>query len=280
MSKQRSPILPLNLIRLGSIKMVNTSFIDLSICIENGVKSDPDRYLPRIEYVNHDDSSDDLVDFFPGISPEDMPNGEAWALENISLTTHNGTHLDAPYHYGSKMLDGSPTMTIDEVPLHWCFRPGVKLDFTSKSDGYVVTAADIQEELDRIDHELSPLEIVLMNTSAGGLFGTDEYVNSGCGFGREATLHLLEKGVKITGTDAWSWDAPFIYTAKKYASSRDASIIWEGHKTGLEIQYCHLEKLHNLNLLPDKGFMVSCFPTKIKGGSAGWTRAVAIIDTI
>ena len=58
----------------------------------------------------------------------------------------------------------------------------------------------------------------------------------------------------------------------------DASLIWEGHKAGREIGYCHLEKLHNLESIPSKGFTISCFPVKIKGASAGWTRAVAIID--
>ena len=38
------------------------------------------------------------------------------------------------------------------------------------------------------------------------------------------------------------------------------------------------EKLHNLEVLPASGFIVSCFPHKIRGASAGWTRAVAIFD--
>ena len=42
--------------------------------------------------------------------------------------------------------------------------------------------------------------------------------------------------------------------------------------------YCHLEKLHNLESLPADGFMVACFPCKIRAASAGWTRAVAILD--
>ncbi len=42
--------------------------------------------------------------------------------------------------------------------------------------------------------------------------------------------------------------------------------------------YCHLEKLHNLEALPPTGFYISCFPHKIRGASAGWTRAVAIFD--
>jgi kynurenine formamidase len=91
-------------------------------------------------------------------------------------------------------------------------------------------------------------------------------------------MYLLERGVRLTGTDAWSWDAPFVYTAQKYAESKDASLIWEGHKAGRDIGYCHLEKLHNLEALPPTGFYISCFPHKIRGASAGWTRAVAIFD--
>jgi hypothetical protein len=51
-----------------------------------------------------------------------------------------------------------------------------------------------------------------------------------------------------------------------------------GTKAGREIGYCHLEKLHNLEALPAHGFTISCFPVKIRGASAGWTRAVAILD--
>lgn len=118
----------------------------------------------------------------------------------------------------------------------------------------------------------------MINTRAGSRYGHDDYVASGCGMGREATLRLLEAGVRLTGTDGWSWDAPFGETAKAFAESGNAGLIWEGHKAGLEIGYCHLEKLHNLEALPPTGFMVSCFPFKIRGASAGWTRAVAIFD--
>jgi kynurenine formamidase len=69
-----------------------------------------------------------------------------------------------------------------------------------------------------------------------------------------------------------------VHTAKKYGETHDASLIWEGHKAGRDIGYCHLEKLHNLEALPASGFFISCFPHKIRGASAGWTRAVAIFD--
>jgi kynurenine formamidase len=119
---------------------------------------------------------------------------------------------------------------------------------------------------------------VLVNTAAGARYGQPDYVPTGCGMGREATLYLTSRGVKVTGTDAWSWDAPFVHTAKKYAETGNANLIWEGHKAGREIGYCHIEKLANLEALPANGFKVACFPVKIKGASAGWTRAVAILE--
>ena len=151
--------------------------------------------------------------------------------------------------------------------------------FVQGADGYVATAKDVQAELRRIGHTLSPLEIVVVNTSAGAKYGRQDYVTSGCGMGYEATMYLLERGVRLTGIDGWSWDAPFVHTAKKYAETKDASLIWEGHKAGRHIGYCHIEKLHNLEQLPPTGFTVSCFPVKIERASAGWTRAVAIIDS-
>ena len=55
------------------------------------------------------------------------------------------------------------------------------------------------------------------------------------------------------------------------------SLIWEGHRAGREIEYSQIEKLHNLESLPAKGFEISCFPVKVHRGSAGWTRAVALL---
>lgn len=252
--------------------------VDLSIYLENDVVSDPELFRPKIEYFDHRSSVNELTTFFPGLAGADLPDGEAWAIERIALNTHNGTHLDAPYHYASTMNRGERAITIDEVDLNWCFQPAVKLDFRHFDDGYVVTADDVRCELGRIGHSLSPLEIVLVNTSAGVRYGGEDYVAAGCGMGYAATMCLLDQGVRLTGTDGWSWDAPFVHTKERYDQSRDASLIWEGHKAGREIGYCHLEKLHNLEQLPATGFKVACFPMKIRAASAGWTRAVAIFD--
>jgi kynurenine formamidase len=125
-------------------------------------------------------------------------------------------------------------------------------------------------------HLLKPLEIVVVNTRAGSRYGHNDFVNAGCGMGNEATMYLLERGVRLPGTDAWSWDASFSYTARKVAETGDKSLIWEGHKAARDIGNCHLGKLHNLESIPGDDFTISCFPHKVRGGSAGWTRAVAL----
>jgi kynurenine formamidase len=252
--------------------------IDISVALQGEIASDPPGLEPKIRYFHHKQTAKEVCRFFPGLTPEQIPDAEGWAIEHVQLTTHAGTHLDAPWHFASTMDGGKPALTIDEVPLDWCFQPGVKLDFRHLPDGYVATAADVEKELARIGHILQPLDIVVVNTAAGARYGQDDYLPTGCGMGREATLYLTSRGVKITGTDAWSWDAPFVHTARKFAEIKDPALVWEGHKASREIGYCHMEKLSNLDQLPASGFMISCFPVKIKAASAGWTRAVAIIE--
>jgi len=259
--------------------MAGRRFVDLSISIEGGLPSDPPAMIPSVQYITHEQGAAQMLEFFPGIKREQLPSGLGWALEVLTLTTHSGTHLDAPYHYHPTMDKGAPALTIDQIPLEWCFNRGVLLDFRHKADGEAITARDLEAELERVGHRLQPLDIVLIQTGADEAWGTPQYLVKGAGMTRESTLFLLEKGVKVVGIDAWSWDRPLPFLAKEFQETRDPRVIWEAHFAGIEIGYCHMEKMANLSSIGrNTGFTVACFPVKIKGASAAWVRPVAIVE--
>jgi hypothetical protein len=103
--------------------------VDISSVLDNETVLDHPFMRPKIEYRSNFENAPMLLESFPGLRQEDLPDGEGWAFEIAQLTTHNGTHMDAPMHFHSKSIDGTRMMSIDEVPLEWFFRPAVKLDF-------------------------------------------------------------------------------------------------------------------------------------------------------
>ncbi|MCG8337250.1 MAG: cyclase family protein [Proteobacteria bacterium] len=254
--------------------------VDLSISLESGLPSDPPSMIPAIEYTDHELGAEQMLEFFPGIKKDQLPKSLGWALETLTLTSHSGTHLDAPYHYHPTMDNGKRALTIDQIPLEWCFQDGVVLDFSAKADGERITAADVKSELERIGYRIKPLDIVLIHVGADKFWGKPEYLVKGAGMTRESTLYLMEQGVKVVGIDAWSWDRPLPFIAKEFQTNGDPSIVWEAHFAGIEKGYCHMEKMCNLDKIPKPfGFKVACFPIKIKAASAGWVRPVAIVES-
>jgi kynurenine formamidase len=261
-------------------------YIDLSVAIENDIPSDPPSLRPDITYTSHREGAKSMSAIFEGLEADrHLPGGNGWAVESVALTTHSGTHLDAPYHYAPVMdrsIEEKKALTIDRIPLEWCVGHLVILDFSHLPDGYVAVPSDIDQKLDELNYQLKPGDIVCVHTSAAKYWGGPEYLSKGCGIGREATLYILRQGIRVVGTDAWSWDAPFIHTGRKWKESLEAGrpdtgIIWEGHFAGIEMAYCQLEKLANLDRVPPLGATMYCFPVKIKDAGAGWVRAVAAV---
>jgi kynurenine formamidase len=205
-----------------------------------------------------------------------LRDGEGWTAETITrLGTHDSTHVDAPWHYNST-VQGKKAQTIDELPLEWFFGDGVKLDMTWKGEGDAVSAEDMEKELERIGYELKPMDIVLIQTGRDIFYNDPYYIFKGCGVTANATGWLYEKGIHVMGIDAWGWDSPLNLQAQEALEKQEAGIFWAAHQAG--IPYCHIERLVNLGPLPPFGFKVACFPLKIKGGSAGPARVVAILE--
>ncbi|HUN56220.1 MAG TPA: cyclase family protein [Smithella sp.] len=249
-----------------------TTIFDLSIPLEDS-PSEPQPV--KVEHIAHE-SSLPIIELVLGAKKEDMADGLGWADDSVSLSAHSGTHVDAPWHY-SPTSENKRARTIDEMPLEWFFHDGVVLDFRHKPQGYGISASDIKDALAGIKYTIKPWDIVLIQTGADKLWGKPEYFMAGCGMTQESTLWLIEQGCRVMGIDAWGWDRPFDAIKEDFTKTRDKSVLWTAHKAGIKKEYCHIEKLANLDVLPRPyGFKVACFPVKLKGGSAGWTRVVAI----
>jgi kynurenine formamidase len=249
-------------------------FIDLSAPIESSAPEIPAEFRTDIDYRDHQQGAAEAQRLF-GVTPGLLRDGEAWAVETLHLGTHSSTHLDAPWHYNSR-VGGAPAQTIDQLPLEWFHAPGVVLDFTDKADGDAVTPEQAEAALEAAGHDLQPLDIVLVRTGRDALYGTPEYLTAGPGVTAAATAWLYERGVRVMGIDAWGWDAPLPMQAAEARRTGRRGVFWAAHQVGLA--YSQIERLVGLDALPPTGFTVSCFPLRVLGGSAGPARVVAIVD--
>jgi kynurenine formamidase len=229
-----------------------------------------------IQYFSHKEGAKFIGSFFE-LQEQDFPEGNSGASEVITLSPHGGTHLDAPWHYWPTS-EGMPSKTIDQIPLEWCYSDGVVLDLTHKKAGEEIDTKDIEEALERLQYKLEPFDIVLVMTGASKHYGQKDYMNLHPGVTREATLWMIDQGIKVMGIDAWGWDRPFEVMVKELRQGKKEKL-WPAHYAGKEKEYCHLENLSNLEKIPRPfGFRVAVFPVKIEKASAGWVRAVAIIE--
>jgi kynurenine formamidase len=243
--------------------------VDLSVSIIDG----PSEATP-VEITTLDHESAPAVF---GLKTEDFPDGMAISSETVTLTTHTGTHMDAPLHYGPR-TGNSPARSIDQVPLEWCFGPGFRLDLRHIPPGEGITDRDIADAVARMPHDIQPGNIALIWTGADRLWGTETYLNNFPGMTRAATAWLVERGVRVIGIDAWGFDRPFPRMLEDYRRTGDQKVLWPAHLYGREREYLQLEKLTRLDMLPAaQGFTIACFPISIRGLGASWTRVVAIV---
>lgn len=239
--------------------------------------SDAPHQRPVIEYRSHADNLEKMASIFK-CDPSEIPEHTGWATEVVTLTTHSGCHIDAPYHYFPTMNNGEPARRIHEMPLEWCYQDGVHFDFTDQDPHDLITVDDVKRKLDKMEYTLKPLDIVLVESGAGPYFGKEGYRDRGAGFGKDSTLWLLDQGIKVVGTDSYTWDRPFSVVADTYAKTKDQSILWEGHRAGRYKEYYQMEKLGHLDELPAYGFKVICFPIPLYNAGASWIRCVAVFD--
>lgn len=212
-----------------------------------------------------------------GIGPDDFPDGLGISFETVTLTSHMGTHIDAPLHFGP-ICEGKPARAIDEIPLDWFYGPGVLVRAIGDASSGPVGRSEIERVLLESGHHLEEGNIVLIQTGADQRWGSPEYFTNFRGVSDGALSFVLEHGVKVVGVDSFSFDPPFKEMLDEYMRNRDRSLLWPTHVRGRSNEYCHIERLARLDRIPiTHGFSVACFPIKLRGAGASWARVVAIL---
>ncbi|HBY95339.1 MAG: cyclase family protein [Ardenticatenaceae bacterium] len=238
---------------------MTTKLIDLSMTVHNDMVTFPRIVRPALVMY------ESWTEFAERIGAAQYGADWLTASYMIVLSDHVGTHIDARKHL--KADAPGP----DGIPLEYCFGDGVVLDMRHIEKGAAITVADVRAALARINYEVKPLDIVLIHTGAGAIQDKDEYLTDHSGMSAAATNWLIDRGVKVMGIDAITFDPPVwaMFERKEF---------WEAHRIMLEREYYHMENLTNLDKLPPYGFKISAFPVKWHGTTAAPIRAVAIVE--
>jgi kynurenine formamidase len=192
-------------------------------------------------------------------------------------SSHLGTHVDAPLHYGS-MCEGKPSRTISDISVQELFCDGFVLDVRDACEpGEAIPVEALAGALEENGAPLTPGCAVLLRTGQENYAIDDPrwYVHRGNS--REGTLFLADAGAKVLGTDA-SWDRPFPVMRKLYEETGDPEVLWDGHRAGRDKEVFIVQKLENLRALPPNGFKVGFFPIKLRGASGAPARVVAFVN--
>ncbi len=200
--------------------------------------------------------------------------GYYYSAYRYSAAEHGGTHIDAPVHFAKGRN------TVDEIPLEQLMGPGIIVDVTrscDKNPDYLITEGDFKNWEQR-NGKIAAGTIVLLRTGFGKFYpdrkrylGTDQR-----GAAAVANLHFpglhpdaahwltQNRKVKAIGLDTASID---------YGQSK----LFESHRTLFAKDIPVFENVANLDKLPIRGFWVIALPMKIKGGSGGPLRIIAVV---
>ena len=174
--------------------------------------------------------------------------------EIVEISTHTGTHCDAPFHF---FPDGTP---IDEVPLSNYVGRAVIIDVRGKRPGSAIELADVQSSLSRIRGG----DVVLLNTGWGHKrANTKEFLTEYVWCSGDAARAIVERGANGVGIDAVS-----------FGGYDDPAKAGPAHRAVLGAGKFVIEELYFPDdVMDDKERMFVAAPVKLRGCSGAWTRA-------
>lgn len=239
------------------------------VCISSALYPDNGEPIQiKIDLLDHKSGVAHLCKGFD-IAPSDWPDGYGISNEIVTLSTHQGTHIDAPMHY---YPDGSDIVAADINNFI-----GNAVVFTDKSNNQFEIEIEWIDFINKLEKYKNKAKAVFFITGAYKNYGHKDYFYNFKGIPEKYIEAAIDLGFSVIGTDAFSVDPPFAVMSKAFIETKDQSKLWPAHVLGRKKNYfqierlCHLEPFEHCNLVE-----FIALPVKLHCGAA-WTRAVARI---
>jgi kynurenine formamidase len=227
--------------------------------------------------LSHDFSSETI--YWPNAEPfkldtvsaQRTSEGYYYAANNFRAAEHGGTHLDSPIHFAEGRK------TVDQIPLEQLIAPAVVIDVSEKAQAnrdYQIGVDDFAAW--EIRYGKIPDQVILLLRTGYGKFWPDRLGTDKSGADAVAELHfpglhpeaarwlVINRHINAIGLDTPSID---------YGQSK----LFESHQILFDKNIPAFENVANLDQLPVTGALAFALPMKIKGGSGGPLRIVALV---
>lgn len=216
------------------MRRLSGEFIDLTHYVAPDMPLNPGDAIPKFKYVSSFDKD--------GVN-----------VTSFTMSTHNGTHVDAPRHF---IGDGA---TLDSVPLTKFVGEGVVLDLSRVKIGSGIT----DEDLEPYSRLVKEGDIVVLYTGCSDYWGEEWIVKNFTYLEESAAEWLVRKRVNTVGIDSMS--------VEKFQFSRPVS-----HVTLLKNGIAIIESLNSMvKVFVEKRMFIVCLPLKIRGREAAPARVIA-----
>ena len=199
---------------------------------------------------------------FPGspkphfIEWETIPK-DGYNLELLFLSTHTGTHIDAPFHFvknGKKIHEIAPERLVNEAVL---IRIG-------KNSNRSISKTDIQN-FEQKNGKIESGSTVIFHTGWQKNLNKKFYFTENPGLSVSAAKYLVSKKINMVGIDSPSID---LGTDSKFSV----------HHVLAKNNILIVENLANLNKIKSNNFHLITSPLKLKNATGSPIRAFGFVD--
>lgn len=175
--------------------------------------------------------------------------------ELIFMSSHTGTHMDAPYHFFPK------GKKINEIAVETFVADALLFKLRKRAKEYITKDDIVNFEKKARIHKS---DAIVFSTGWEDHANKNDYLTSNPGLSKDAAEYLVDKKVSIVGIDSANIDHP---SADDFAA----------HNILLPKGVLIVENLCNLNAIKKRRFKLVVLPLKIEGATGSPVRAIALI---